>query len=171
VLREAGAGETENVVASARAFLAKPREPFEQLSDSSATSALTPEEIATLESQRRLHDAALGDLADELERLDNVAARPIEELPAHELAAALDRVLARYRVGDLLGGRLPMVVDGVIDEIARDAREVAVRLFAGADDIQVIVVSDDAEVLQSLANAGSALVRWPERSPSESQEN
>jgi hypothetical protein len=170
VLREAGVGETDNVIATARAFLAKPREPVDDPSESTHASALTPDEIAALESERRLHDAALADLADELERLDNVAARPVEELPAPEVAAALDRVFGQYRAGALLGGRLPMVIDGVIDEIAREPREVAVRMFAGADDIQVIVVSDDAEVLQSLANAGSALVRWPERSHSERQE-
>jgi len=70
----------------------------------------------------------------------------------------------------LLDGRLPLVVDGAIDEIARDAREAAVRLLSRADDIQVIVVSDDAEVLQCLANAGSTLVRWPEQPQPERQD-
>jgi hypothetical protein len=131
---------------------------------------MTADDIATLEAQRREHDQALADLADELERLGDVAAVPVDRLPAAELAAALDRILARYRSGALLDGRLPIVVDGVIDEIARDAREAAVRTLARAGDVQVIVVSDDAEVLQSLANAGSSLVRWPERPQPERQD-
>ena len=64
-----------------------------------------------------------------------------------------------------------MVVDGVIDGIARDPREAAARHLAGVDDIQVIVVSSDPEVLQSLANVGASLVRWPERSEPERQDN
>jgi hypothetical protein len=163
VLREAGVDDSDNVVASARAFLAVPRPAPESRMETASASAITPDEVAALEAQRFEHDRALADLTAELERLDDVAVVPVERLPANELAAALDRVLDRYRAGALLGGRLPIVVDGVIDEIGRDAREAAVRTLAGADDVQVIVVSDDAEVLQSLANAGSALVRWPER--------
>jgi hypothetical protein len=71
-------------------------------------------------------------------------------------------VFDRYRSGALLGGTLPMVIDGVLDEIAPESREAAVRYLAGADDVQIIVVSDDPEVLQSLAYAGASLVRWPE---------
>jgi hypothetical protein len=163
VLREAGVDDTDNVVASARAFLAVPRPAPEGRADTVPASALTAHEVEALEAQRREHDQALADVTAELERLDDIAIVPVERLPANDLAIALDRVLARYRAGALLDGRLPMVVDGVLDEIARDAREAAVRTLAGADDVQVIVVSDDAEVLQSLANAGSALVRWPER--------
>jgi hypothetical protein len=169
-LREGGVDDTDNVVASARAFLAVPRAAPERAPDAPPTS-LTPDGIAVLEAQRRAHDDALAELASELERLDEVAAVPVERLPANELAAAFDRVLTRYRAGALLDGRLPMVVDGVIDEIARDAREAAVRTLAGADDIQVIVVSDDAEVLQCLAGAGAVLVRWPERLQSERQDH
>jgi hypothetical protein len=50
----------------------------------------------------------------------------------------------------------------VLDGIGHDAREGVIRQFADADDIQLIVVSDDPEVLQGLAYAGAALVRWPE---------
>jgi hypothetical protein len=163
VLRDAGVDDTGNVVASARAFLVVPRLAPGTRPEASRASALTPGEITALDAQRREHDHALANLAEELERLGAVAAVPVERLPANELVAALDRVLARYRAGALLDGRLPIVIDGVIDEIALGAREAAVRTLAGADDIQVIVVSDDAEVLQCLANAGSALVRWPER--------
>jgi hypothetical protein len=166
VLREAGAEASRNVVASGRAFLAVPRPLPEDRPEASPPSALTADEINVLEQQARLHDLALADLADELERLHRAASVPVEQLPANDLVAALDAVLARYRAGALLEGRLPVVIDGVIDEIAREPREAAVRTLAGIDDIQVIVVSDDAEVLQCLANARAVLVRWPERSES-----
>ena len=35
-----------------------------------------------------------------------------------------------------------------------------------ADDLQTIVVSDDVEVMQSLAQTGGTLVRWPAHDPS-----
>jgi hypothetical protein len=161
-LWEAGGEPGDNVVASARAFLAVPRADI-AVRAQGHPSALTPDEIDALEMQRHEHDDALADIDEELTWLDRAASVPIEQLPANELAAAFDCVLSRYRAGELLDGTLPLVFDGVIDEIAPDARTAAVRKLAGAHDVQVIVVSDDAEVLQSLANAGAALVRWPER--------
>ena len=56
---------------------------------------------------------------------------------------------------DLLGGQLPFVLDGALDGLGAAAREAAVKVFAGADDLQTIVVSDDVEVMQSLARPGA----------------
>jgi hypothetical protein len=163
MLREAGAGETGNVVATARAFLVVPRPATAPERDASRPSALTPHELADLDAQRRDHDDALAGLEAELSELNRVATIPLDRLPANELVAALGCVLDRYRAGALLGGRLPVVFDGVVDDIAREPREAAAQHLAGADDIQVIVVSADPEVLQSLAYAGASLVRWPEQ--------
>ena len=162
-LRAADVGETLNVVATARVFLAVPRFPRPAGAGHASTSALGPEEIAELAEQRREHEQVLAELEGELARLDHLGTVPVEHLPPDDLVAALDLVFDRYRSGALLDGRLPMVIDGVIDEIAPESRDAAVRHLAAADDIQIIVVSDDPELLQSLAYAGASLVRWPER--------
>ncbi len=162
-LRAADVGETLNVVATARVFLAVPRFPRPAGAGHASTSALGPEEIAELAEQRREHEQVLAELEGELARLDHLGTVPVEHLPPGDLVAALDLVFDRYRSGALLDGRLPMVIDGVIDEIAPESRDAAVRHLAAADDIQIIVVSDDPELLQSLAYAGASLVRWPER--------
>jgi hypothetical protein len=161
-LRAAGVTESTNVAATARAFLATPRDLVTAGGETGPLTPLSPEEVADLTGQRHEHERLLDDLERDLVRLDQVASVPIEHLPPGELVAALDRVFDRYRSGALLGGTLPMVIDGVLDEIAPESREAAVRYLAGADDVQIIVVSDDPEVLQSLAYAGASLVRWPE---------
>jgi len=74
----------------------------------------------------------------------------------------LDWVFAEYRAGALLDGVLPLVIDGVLDGIGREARDRMVQQLVGVDDVQIVVVSEDPEVLQALAYAGASLVRWPE---------
>ena len=43
-----------------------------------------------------------------------------------------------YRTGEVLEGHLPLVLDGVVDGLAVDARDAAVLALAAVDDIQVI---------------------------------
>ena len=71
-------------------------------------------------------------------------------------------LLDLYRAGQLLAGRLPLVLDGALDGLGAPGREAAVQALAQADDLQTIVVSDDVEVMQSVAIAGGTLVRWPQ---------
>jgi hypothetical protein len=119
-------------------------------------------DIDALEQQQRAHRRALEEVESELVRVDAAYHSDVVRLTAADLEFALDRVLASYRAGDLLNGQLPLVIDGALDGLTSPAREAAVRLLAAAEDLQVIVVSDDPEVLQSVAYARGTLVRWPE---------
>ena len=77
------------------------------------------------------------------------------------LAVALETLVVAYRSGALLGGCLPLVVDSVLDGHDHDTRNAALGVFARATDVQTVVVTDDPEVMQSLAREGGTLVRWP----------
>ena len=79
-----------------------------------------------------------------------------------DLTNALEAVFTAYRSGRLLAGRLPLIVDGVLDGLTLDARERALGVFAAPIDVQTVVVTDDPEVMQSLSREGGTLVRWPD---------
>jgi hypothetical protein len=172
-LAEAGVEPGTDVVAAARAFLAGDQGgvgavaaagPVPAASD---LSALDADEIARLDAQRRAQDRQLAEIEQEMARLEDLATSGAAQLAADDVTPALDAVVAEYRAGVLLDGTLPLVIDGVLDGLERGARERAVEQLTGADDIQIVVVSDDPEVLQALAHAGAALVRWPEPASTE----
>jgi hypothetical protein len=174
-LAEAGVDPGGDVVVTARAFAAatdagagafdsgavadEPAAPVAGVPDAAAVDA---EEIAELEAERRAHDRRLAEIEQEMTRLEDLAALDAAKLAADDLTPAIDALFAEYRAGALLDGTLPLVIDGVLDGIGREARERTIQQLAGADDIQIVVVSDDPEVLQAMAYAGAALVRWPE---------
>ena len=120
-------------------------------------------EVADLEEQRWALDRQLARLEAQLARIDemNVAGRV--RLGAADFIRTLESVIAAYRYGDLLAGRLPLVLDGVLDGLSAETREAAVEVFAAAEAVQTVVVTHDPEVMQSLARAGATLSRWPER--------
>ena len=199
VLRGAGVDPGDDVVESARAFLAAPietpapapptsppparrappapppparparvpvAEPEPAPEPSSPPGVITvvrTGEIEALEQQRVVQDQALADLEAELARLETVYESDVPQLGAADLTRALEGLLGAYRSGDLLAGRLPLVLDGVFDGLGARAARRRCRLLAEADDVQTIVVTDDPEVMQSIAHAGGMLVRWPER--------
>jgi hypothetical protein len=177
LLADAGVDPAGDVVATARAFAAgadlevpatEPATPVARAAPVAAapeSPTVDEDEIAELEAERRAHDRQLAEIEQEMTRFEALAALDAASLGTDDLTPAIDALFAEYRVGALLHGTLPMVIDGVLDGIGHDARERAIRQFAGADDIQIVVVSDDPEVLQGLAYAGAALVRWPESAP------
>ena len=120
-------------------------------------------EVADLEEQRAAQNRKLAALEEELARIDRISAAGAAPRPGPELELALEQVLVAYRNGVLLGGRLPVILDGVLDGLAADARDPALRVLARAADVQTVVVTDDPEVMQHLAREGGTLVRWPER--------
>ena len=120
-------------------------------------------EVADLEEQRAAQNRKLIALEVELARLDRIGEAEVARLTGADLTRALEAVLAAYRAGDLLGGRLPLIVEGILDGLTVDARDAALAVFARATDVQTVVVTDDPEVMQSLAREGGTLVRWPER--------
>jgi hypothetical protein len=118
------------------------------------------EEIAELEAERRAHDRQISEIEQEMARVGDLAALDVANLD--DLVPAIDALFAEYRAGTLLDGVLPLVIDGVLDGIGRDVRDRMIQQLVGVDDIQIVVVSEDPEVLQALAYAGASLVRWPE---------
>lgn len=119
-------------------------------------------EVADLEERRSAQNRKLAQLEAELARVDRMNEAGVARLDGTELSRALESLLAAYRAGDLLDGRLPLILDGVLDGLTADAREAAVAVFARATDVQTVVVTDDPEVMQSLSRKGGTLVRWPE---------
>jgi hypothetical protein len=156
-LRDGGVEITGDVESTARAELGleAPAAP------GPAAPSGSPDE-AELEQLQIEHQRALEAIEAELVRVDAAYHADLGRLATSDFARALEWVLATYRAGDLLNGQLPLVFDGALDGLAAAARDVSVRILAEANDLQAIVVSDDPEVLQSVAYAGGTLVRWPE---------
>ena len=75
-------------------------------------------DLAELERQRAEHFRLVEALETDLARLDAVSTTDITRLRAADLSFVLECLLDAYRAGDLLDGRLPMVLDGVLDGLA-----------------------------------------------------
>jgi hypothetical protein len=112
-------------------------------------------EIADLQRECDELDELLDAFERELDYLDEVGTRDSATIDADARNALFDALFACYRDGDLLAGRLPMVMDGVLDGMEpADVRHVAERLQL-VDDIQVIVVTSDREVERALDQVGA----------------
>ena len=122
--------------------------------------AALEEETAALVRADAEHERALADIEREMVRCDRLANTAVFSLPPDALPFLLDGLFERYRAGDLLGGRLPLVVDGAFDDLGpRRAASVALHLGA-LDDIQVIVVTADRELARLLARNDATTVAW-----------
>ncbi len=160
-MRDAEIEITGDVESCARAHLGIAA-PASQPEDLHAGAASGGSEAAALEQQQAAHQRELEAIEEELVRVDTGYHADLARLSAADFARSLEWVLSAYRSGELLNGQLPLVFDGALDGLSASAREVSVRVLAEATDLQVILVSDDPEVLQSVAYAGGSLVRWPE---------
>jgi hypothetical protein len=118
--------------------------------------------VDSLEEEQARHEHSLAVLEAEIARLDQIYDADIEAVAADDLGQVVESVLTSYRAGNLLGGRLPVVLDGALDRLTPEARDAAVTVLAGAVDVQSIVVTDDLEVMKSLTRAGGTIVLWPE---------
>jgi hypothetical protein len=184
LLHAEGIPVRHDVVTTARAFLAPPADPptparhasplaaegFEP-DDPSArlpipSNVVDPErsrEVADLEEQRAALDRNLVDLEADLLRIDKANGSAPARIEGADLVRLLEGVIDSYERRELLAGRLPLVLDGVLDGLDAETREAAVKVFARAPEVQTVVVTDDPEVMQSLSRAGATLVRWPEQ--------
>ena len=170
VLREGGVEVGDDVLGHARAILAPVQSEAPSLPPPPAAPIPAPPpgpvgaslDVDELEEQRSAQRRALEKLERELASLDAVYDTEVARLGAQDVATVLDRLLASYRAGDLLAGRIPLVLDGVLDAFGTEIREAAMMKLAEAVDVQTILVSDDPEMMQSVANAGGVLARWPE---------
>jgi hypothetical protein len=120
-------------------------------------------EVADLEEQRAAGNRKLAQCEAELARVDAIMAAGKAPLAGADLVIAIEATVGAYRAGRLLGGYLPLVLDGVLDGLDDDVRDAALAVFARSTDVQTVVVTDDPEVMQSLSREGGTLVRWPDR--------
>jgi hypothetical protein len=118
--------------------------------------------VEGLEEEYARHERILADLEGEIARLDQIYDAEIDQIAAADLAQVMESLLDSYRAGNLLGGRLPVVLDGAFDGLDPSARDAAIRVLGRNTDVQSIVVTDDLEVMKSVTAAGGTVVLWPE---------
>ena len=118
--------------------------------------------VEGLEEDHARHERILGDLEREIGRLDQIYDADIDQIAADDLAQVMESLLDSYRAGNLLGGRLPVVLDGAFDGLVPEARDAAILVLSKNADVQSIVVTDDLEVMKSVTAAGGTIVLWPE---------
>jgi hypothetical protein len=121
------------------------------------------EDMARLTAERDDLEHTLLVLERELEWIDRVRKLPVPALPFDALELLLTELLECYRAGDLLAGRLPLVLDAALDELEAASVDGAAKLLATAADVQVIVVTADPEMSGALADAGATTVPWPDQ--------
>ncbi|MDQ1510714.1 MAG: hypothetical protein QOG50_2558 [Actinomycetota bacterium] len=118
--------------------------------------------VETLGEELARHEQKLGDLETEISRLDQIYDAGIDRIAPDDLSQVMESLLDAYRAGNLLGGRLPVVLDGAFDGLVAQARDAAVLVLSRNTDVQSIVVTDDLEVMKSVTRAGGTIVLWPE---------
>ena len=74
--------------------------------------------IEGLEEEQARHERILADLEAEIARLDQIYDAEIDRVAPTDLAQVMESLLDSYRAGNLLGGRLPVVLDGAFDGLA-----------------------------------------------------
>ena len=118
--------------------------------------------VEGLEEDHARHGRILADLETEIARLDGIYDADIDQIAPDDLAQVMESLLDAYRAGNLLGGRLPVVLDGAFDGLEPESRAAAIRVLSRNTDVQSIVVTDDLDVMKSLTAAGGTIVLWPE---------
>jgi hypothetical protein len=118
--------------------------------------------VEGLEEDHARHERILADLETEIGRLDQIYDADIDRIAPDDLAQVMESLLDSYRAGNLLGGRLPVVLDGAFDGLRPEARDAAILALAKNTDVQSIVVTDELDVMKSVTAAGGTIVLWPE---------
>jgi hypothetical protein len=160
-------------VAASRAVLEAPRRrttaapvvaTHPSLSTSSPAAAA---ELQALLEERTEHDDALAQLEAELEFVDGQRLRSFDDLDVPSLTVTVDSILDRYRAGQLMAGRLPLVFDGVFDGMSAAVGTAIARHLSSVEDVQVIVVTAQPHVVDSFAGVGAVTFQWPDLDPAE----
>ena len=118
--------------------------------------------IEVLERERAAQQQRLAALEAEMHELEAMSTGDLSQLSPAAFTNALSCTLHAYRSGAVLAGRVPLVLDGVLDRIRPDTCDAAVDVLAAATDLQTIVVSNDPQVMLRVRDAGGAIVLWPE---------
>jgi hypothetical protein len=165
VLADEGPTDADHVIARARAFIAAPpsvhipQPPTWAMRVSKSEVPLS--EFERHEEQLVAKDEMIGALDGESARLTATRDVDLLRLGPDDFVRVVGALFDAYRAGEVLEGHLPLVLDGVLDGLAGDARDAAVRALAAVDDIQVIVVTDEATVARRVREAGGTIVQWP----------
>jgi hypothetical protein len=165
LLREERIVDPDDVVGRARAFIATPPSVHIPQPPTWAMRVSRPDvplgEIEGLETQLAEKDHLLEELAVENTKLTAARESDLLRLGPDDFVRVVGAMFDAYRAGEVLEGHLPLVLDGVLDGLAADARDAAVLALARVDDAQVIVVTADDAVTQRVSAAGGTIVRWP----------
>ena len=173
-LQAAGVPVEGDLEAAARAFVAavsdepieigEPLDAIDLVDDgASADDAATAHaELLALTRVRDEHDAELDAAERELARLNALRDVDLRDLDADAMMIAVARLLDGYRNGDFLAGRLPLVLDGVLDGLPAGPRLAAISTLATATDVQAVIVTDDAVLATDVQNTGAIALTWPE---------
>lgn len=117
-------------------------------------------EVRALRRQVEACESAVERVASERARLLAAPSGDAWSRDAEHVVLAVAELLAAYRRGDVLGGRLPLVVDGAFDTLPEPVVRAAMEALAAAGDVQPIVVTDDAAVFAIAGSAGAEASRW-----------
>jgi hypothetical protein len=165
LLHEEGIVDLDDVMRRARVFIATPPSVHIPQPPTWAMRVSRPDvplgEIEGLEDQLAEKDERLEELAVENARLVLARESDLMRLGPDDFVRVVGAMFDAYRAGEVLEGHLPLVLDGVLDGLAADARDAAVLALARVDDAQVIVVTADEAVTQRVSAAGGTIVRWP----------
>lgn len=116
--------------------------------------------VENLRRHRAEQDRVLRELEAEIARLDRIHDADIDAIGPADLAGVIGSMLESYRSDCVLGGGLPIVLDGALDGLEPGARRTAVRALAAPRDVQSIVVTEDPQVMNSVTEAGGTIVLW-----------
>jgi hypothetical protein len=165
VLADDGSTDAHDVVERARAFIAAP--PSVHIPQP-PTWAMRVSKSEVPLSAIEGHEQQLAAKDEMIEALDGESARltatrdvDLLRLGPDDFVRVVGALFDAYRAGEVLEGHLPLVLDGVLDGLAADARDAAVPALGEVDDIQVIVVTDEERVANRVREAGGTIVQWP----------
>lgn len=117
-------------------------------------------EVRALRQQVEACESAVERIAAERARLLAAPAGDAWSCDADHAVLAVNDLLESYRRGDVLGGRLPLVIDGAFDTLPEPVVRAVIDALAAAGDVQPIVVTDDAAVFAIAGSAGAQASRW-----------
>jgi hypothetical protein len=149
--------------AAARAFLTRPAAAIEApppVEDTPLYRAYA-RELADLEGERHANEAGSADIAAAIERVESFDRVALPALEAEAVVGGIDALLDGYRAAELLAGRLPLVLDGALDDLADEVVPTVARALASVEDVQIIVVTARPRVARALGAAGATAVAWP----------
>src|SRR5262249_50272441 len=127
-----------------------------------ARSAVELAHIEALERELADRQQRIAAIEAEMRNLEMMCTSDLSQLSPGAFTSALASTLDAYRSGAGLAGRVPLVLDGVLDRVSPDTCDAAVTVLAAATDLQTIVVSNETQVMLRMRDAGGTIVHWPE---------